>query len=264
MNVRGTEYAYIEAGSGPLLLLAHGLLGGKELYAPQLAALSDSYRCVAFDWPGHGGTGFSPDGWTADDLVADVPALIAALGEERAHLAGVSQGGAVAVRTALARPEVVASLTIMCAGPSGPAPEGLAGLRALTAALAADPDGPERRARAAAFTRSAFHDPGMPERDPEAFEAELDVLLAHPRAALELLPGVPASYGDITPRLGEVKVPTLVIWGESDPRPALGAVVADAIPGARLVTVPAAGHHVNMDAPAEVSATLRAFLADVA
>src|SRR5690349_12577743 len=128
IDVNGILYAYIEAGVGPLVLLGHGTFGGKELLRPQLDRLSEAWRAVAIDWPGHGESGFRPDGWTVDDLVDAVPALIDALDEDTAMLAGVSQGGAVFMRAALRYPERVGALVNMCAGPGPPPPEALARL----------------------------------------------------------------------------------------------------------------------------------------
>lgn len=122
LDVNGSSYSCVEEGEGPLLLLGHGTFGGKRLLLPQLNHLRRFYRCVAFDWRGHGETGYDPGGWTADDLVEDVVALIGKLGEERAIVAGVSQGGAIGMRVALAYPDKVRALVNMCGGPGGPPP----------------------------------------------------------------------------------------------------------------------------------------------
>lgn len=260
VRVRGLPYAYEEWGAGELVLFGHGTFGAKEMFRPQLERLSRTHRCVAFDWPGHGGSGHDPAGWGVDDLVADVPELIHALGARRAHLAGVSQGGAVFLRTAIAHPEAVASLTVMCAGTGPPPTAALDGLRQFARRIARLPDGPERRASAASFL-AGFHAPGFTERRPGAARQEVDLLLAHPRTALELLVEVPAGYVPVDDRLGLVGCPTLVIWGEHDMRPAFGAVLAASVESARLVEVAGAGHHVHIDEPDAVSDALATFLA---
>lgn len=260
LDLRGISYACTEAGSGPLLLLCHGTFGGKRLMLPQLAHLSRWFRCVAFDWRGHGGSGYARGGWTADDLVDDVAAIIAALGESKAMIAGVSQGGAVGMRVALKYPEKVRALVNMCGGPGGPPPAVVEMVYSFARTIAEEQDETVRRAAAAEFAAGHFHAPGFIERHPERFAEEIDVILSHPRESVGLLPCVPASYVDITPRLGEVTSPTMILWASHEGRPRLGAELAAAIPGAELVTIEDAGHHVNVDQPEATSQALEGFL----
>jgi pimeloyl-ACP methyl ester carboxylesterase len=260
IEANGISYSCIEAGSGPLLLLAHGTFGGKQLMLPQLEYLSRTHRCVAFDWRGHGASSYDPAGWTADDLVEDVAALVPALGETSAVMAGVSQGGAIGMRVAIKYPHLLRALVNMCGGPSGPPPVAGERLDAYAAIFAAEADEGRRRAAAVEFASGYFHAPGFIEREPERFAAEVDVILAHSRESVRLLPGVPKSYVDITPRLGQIACPTLIIWAPHDARPHLGAELAAAIPDGRLMTIPDAGHHVNVDAPADTSCAIAAFL----
>ena len=215
---------------------------------------------MAFDWRGHGKSGFDPNGWTHRELVADLYAMIGALGEEHAIVAGVSQGGAVSTRLALDHPECVRALINMCAGPAAPPPAGQMRFRSFVAMLASEMDEEKRRSAAREFAATIFHAPGFPERVPERFEQEIDVILSHDRDVVELLPGVPEGYDDILPRLREISCPSLVIWGEYDGRPEMGGIMAEAIPDAELVMVPDAGHHVNVDAPDACAAAIGAFV----
>lgn len=264
LDINGIGYACVEAGTGPLLLLCHGTFGGKRLMLPQLERLSRSYRCVALDWRGHGGSGYAPQGWTADDLVEDIAAIIDALGERQAIMAGVSQGGAVGMRVALKYPEKLRALVNMCGGPGGPPPAAVERLYAFAAFLSEEQDEAARRAAVIEFARGYLHAPDFEEREPERFAEEIDVILSHPRASVRLLPCVPESYVDITPRLGGIACPTLIIWGEYELRPTLGPQLAAAIPGAMLATIGNAGHHVNVDAPDETSDAIESFLATIA
>ncbi|PJG46470.1 hypothetical protein CAF53_20085 [Sphingobium sp. LB126] len=260
LDIGGIDYACVEAGEGPLLLLCHGTFGGKRLMFPQLEYLSRHFRCVALDWRGHGGSGHTPGGWTANDLVEDVAAIIGALGEKRAMIAGVSQGGAVGMRVALKYPEKVRALVNMCGGPGGPPPAAIRRLYDLAAFFAEERDEAVRRAAVVEFAASYFHAPSFITREPERFAEEVDVILSHPRESIRLLPCVPESYVDITPRLGEIACPTLIIWASEEARKTMGADLAAAIPGAELVTIPDAGHHVNVDQPEATSEAIERFL----
>jgi pimeloyl-ACP methyl ester carboxylesterase len=260
LDINGIGYACVEAGEGPLVLLSHGTLGGKRLLLPQLIHLSRFFRCVAFDWRGHGETGYDPAGWTADDLVEDSAAIIHTLGEKSAFLVGVSQGGAVSMRTALAYPDRVRGLVNMCGGPGAPPPAAVARLTAFTDILAVEQDETARREAAVQFAAVIYHAPGFAEREPQRFATEIDVILGHPRESVRLLPGVPKSYIDISSQLGRIACPTLILWATHDGRPTLGKDLAAAIPGAHLVTIANAGHHVNVDAPEETSSAIESFL----
>jgi pimeloyl-ACP methyl ester carboxylesterase len=263
LDVKGIPYSCVESGTGPLLLLSHGTFGGKRLLLPQLEYLSRFFRCVAFDWRGHGETGYDPAGWTANDLAEDVAVLIGQLGEKRAMIAGVSQGGAVGMRVALAHPDKIMALVNMCGGPGGPPPAVGDLLDEFATVLAEERDDAVRRDAAITFATRHFHAPGFTEREPQRFATEIGVVLSHSRESVRLLPGVPKSYVDISPRLGGIACPTLILWATHDGRPALGATLAATIPGAELVTIPNAGHHVNVDAPEETSAALEAFLRNI-
>lgn len=258
-QIGSIRYAYREAGDGPLLLLGHSTFSGKEMFDSQLEALSPHFRCVAVDWRGHGQTGFDPAGWRAEDVVADVPKLLEALGSETAMMAGVSQGAAVFSRVALHHPERVDALINMCAGMTAPPENQMAPMRALAETLSVAQDEEVRR-RAVEEYVPEWHTASFPERRPEAAAAEIELVLSHDPAACRLIPEVPGNYDSIVDRLGEISVPTLIIWGLDDPRPKLGAEIAAAIPDAELKEIPEAGHHVNLDAPEETSAAILEFL----
>jgi pimeloyl-ACP methyl ester carboxylesterase len=257
--VAGIRYAYIEAGSGPLLLFAHGTFGAKEAFAHHVAHLSARFRCVSVDLPGHGGSGYDRNGWDIDDLVRAVPELILALGEQKAALAGVSQGGAIFMRAALAYPEKVSALVIMCAGPATPPPALLKALKEFATLLCNEMDEDRRRKSARRFL-AAFHAPTLVEAHDAGIEAELAQVLRHPRYAMPLVAEVPASYRPIFDMLPQLSCPTLVIWGENDFRPSLGREIAAQIPHAQLRVIQAAGHHVHVDAPEATATAIEEFL----
>jgi len=259
-QVGKVAYAYLEAGSGPLLLFGHGTFGGKELFLPQIEHLAKDFHCVAIDWPGHGQSGYDKSGWGVSNLVEDIPTLLDALGHDSAYLAGVSQGGAVFTRVALKHPDRVDGLINMCAGPGAPPREVVERLRQFAATMSSELDVSVRRATARSFVSGQFHAARFPEDDPEALATEVDVILRHRREALLLAAEVPASYCSIVDRLPDLRCPVLVIWGEEDSRPTVGAELASRIPNARLVMIKQAGHHISVDAPIETSVAIEQFL----
>ncbi len=258
-EIDGVRWAYDEVGEGPLLLLFHGTLSGKAVYAEQLPTLSRRCRVVAVDWPGHGDSGFDPGGWTVADLVDAVPRLIDALGERTAILAGVSQGGAISMRVALRSPERVTGLITMSAGPDRPADQAIAMITRVGQVLANGADS-ERRSALEEVQRNAFHAPGWVDAHPAAAAWELELMLGHPPEAMPHATRIPATYDSIEDRLGEIQCPALVIWGEHDVRAFWGPRMAELMPNARLITLPGAGHHVTLDAPDATTAAIAEFV----
>ncbi len=100
-------------GSGPGLVLVHGVGGRLEAWDGVVAALGGRYRTLRYDLRGHGETGKPPGPYTLDDFVADLAALMQAQGFARAHLAGFSLGGLVAQGFALAHADRLHRLALI-------------------------------------------------------------------------------------------------------------------------------------------------------
>jgi pimeloyl-ACP methyl ester carboxylesterase len=239
----------------------HGTLGSRAVWDSAVGELAERYRCVTVDWPGHGRSGFNPAGWTVEDLVRGVPLLLADAGVQRAVLVGLSQGGAVSLRVALSRPDLVAALVTVGAGPDGPAPDVAAGLARLGGELAVT-DEPGRRARLADL-QDGYHAPGWARREAGAAERELAAMSSLVPGAYPLLTRIPGQYGTVEDELDGISCPALVVWGAHDPRAFWGPRMAERIPAARLAVIDNAGHHVPLDAPAEFNRVLACFLDDL-
>jgi len=152
-------------GVHPVVLL-HGWLDHAHGFDPVCAALPASLRCLALDFRGHGQSGHLPEGtgYEVGQYLADVHAMLAETGLQRAHLVGHSLGGVVALAFAAAAPGRVQSVTVLDnAGPyGGGADRTLERLRSYIADL----DKPVRRAvypdAATATGRLLARSPGMP------------------------------------------------------------------------------------------------------
>ena len=199
-------------------------------------------------------TGYEPGtaGYTGDDLAADAVSVLDEHGVERAHVVGMSMGGGIAQVVALAYPDRVASVTAISAtavgeenpdlpGPTGEYMEHAAAFENLdwsdTQAVA---DLIVEDARQLAGTRHPFDEAGARERVTRDLERAIDPARLANQG--ELGDGEPT-----TRRLDEIAAPLLVIHGTADPLIPYphGVALANAVPGATLVTIEGGGHELH-------------------
>ncbi|HEV8278172.1 MAG TPA: alpha/beta hydrolase [Streptosporangiaceae bacterium] len=188
--------------------------------------------------------------YTLRDLAADAVGLLDTFGLARAHLVGMSMGGAIAQLVALDRPGRVTSLTLIATSPAGPADPGLPGMspqtRARFAAIA-EPAWSDRTAVIDYVVQLARVSAGRSRPFPEAATRELA------RRALDRTVNVESSMtnhhamkGDDhwRERLGELTAPALVVHGTDDPVLPYdhGIALAKEIPGAHLLPMEQVGH----------------------
>lgn len=261
IELGGIRWAYRERGQGPLVVMSHGTFLDHSVWNTLADALSDRFRCVQLDLPGHGQSGYWPQGWSVADLVRLYPQLIAALGATQATLVGLSIGGAISLRAAAEHPEWVSALVYMDAAVDSPGPGPVANLKALAQQLGSLTDEQERAALLGAepFQR-LMHAPGWHAQNPQVAAQELQVQLSHPRAVYPLLAGVVASLNPMSARLSEVRCPVLALFGADDPGVTWAEVIRSGLPGASLHVVPNAGHHLPYDQPQQCVELVNAFL----
>jgi pimeloyl-ACP methyl ester carboxylesterase len=245
------------AGSRAVVLL-HGIGGSGALWGPTLPALG-AHRAIAWDMPGYDASPPLPR-MTFPALAEALRALLDAGGIARADLVGHSMGGMVALEFARAHPARVRSL-VLCATSAafgGRDP----GFREqfLAARLAPLDAGRSMAEIAPGVVGAMLGDAPDPAAAPAAIAAMSAVPEATYRAALECLTGF-----DRRADLPRIAAPTLLIAGERDvTAPVRGMErMQAAIPAARLVVIPGAGHLVPLERPAAFNQALTAFLATV-
>jgi pimeloyl-ACP methyl ester carboxylesterase len=254
----------------PPVLLVMGVGGSMlwwdDAFCAELAA--GGRFVVRYDHRDTGRSASSPPGrpdYTAPDLVADAARVLDGYGIARAHVVGVSMGGALAQLVALDHSDRVVSLVLMSTSPAGPAddlPPPAEPYRAFMADAELDWSDPRSlTAYRVAEVRALTGDRPFDEAGVRAF-VERDIARTNDPASAQnhmLLDG-----GDAwRHRLGEIGVPTLVIHGTADPLFPLGhgRALAHEIRGARLLVLAGAGHVLH---PADHAAVVRAVLAHTA
>ena len=113
-NVNGLQFHYQQAGSGPDVVLIHGLTGDLSIWflCRAMQALAVTRRVTAYDLRGHGYSDAPPTGYTSADHAADLFALLDDLGIGRATLVGHSFGGVIALHAAVLAPERVEAVVL--------------------------------------------------------------------------------------------------------------------------------------------------------
>jgi pimeloyl-ACP methyl ester carboxylesterase len=251
--------AYRRAGAGAPLVLLHGGWSDGRSWTPQLASLAQQYDVIAWDAPGCGGSADPAADLRLGDYADAVAALVRALGAGPVHLAGHSFGAGLAIEVYGRHRQLVRSLVLSgaYAGWRGSLPpaEVQARLHRGLAELDRPPAEWVDSYLAGLFGRSA-----TPETVAAARTMMLDIRPAAVRSMLTAF-----ASADLRAVLPTIAVPALLIYGAQDaraPRPVAQALHA-AIPGSRLILVPAAGHDVNLETPQEYNAAVRAFLPTV-
>lgn len=250
------ELFHVDEGprGAPVLVLAGSLGSTVEMWRPQVAALSGSFRIVRLDHRGHGGSPVPPGPYRMADLAGDVLALLDRLGLERVAWCGLSLGGMVGMYLGSEAPERLTSLTLCCTTAHflDPAP-----WVDRIAAVSAGGTAPIAEA-----VVSRWFTPDWAAAHPDAV-AECRAMVAETPDASYLACCQAIEAWDHRDRLGAVAVPTLVIGGSDDlstPVEPHSRTLVDGIPGARLEVV-AAGHLATIEQPALTSTLIGAHAA---
>jgi len=246
--------------SAPPVLFLHGLAGSARNWRPQLRALRDSHRAIAFDARGHARSEAPEDvaAYTVGALVDDALGVLAEqVGPGTpAVWVGLSMGAAVALEAGITHPELVRGL-VLASYPGGRSRSSIAEA-AHRFADALEQEGPE--AAGARFVWGP--EAGLDERGAAWVRQGF---LEHPAHGLaHCLRGVLAERPPIAERaaaLAALGVPIQVIAGEQDlPSVAASKALAESVPGARLEIVQGAGHVVNLAATRAFNEVLTGFL----
>ncbi|MFN2371520.1 MAG: alpha/beta fold hydrolase [Candidatus Krumholzibacteriia bacterium] len=261
--LNGTTIHYVESGEVTALpvVFIHGFPFSHAMWAPQLDAVAERHRAVAYDLRGHGRSDVGDGQYTVEGHVDDLLALLDHLGIAKAVLVGLSMGGYVALRAAERAPERCRGLVLCDTRSEADGNE--AKLKRAAGAVQVKRDG--AAAFADGFVKAVFA-PGTFTARPEAVEAvRLIIAGTSPLAIAGTLIAL-AGRTDTTAALPGIAVPTLILVGEHDQvtPPEASRDMHERIPGAQLHVVPEAGHLSSVENPEFFNARLLPFLAQCA
>jgi pimeloyl-ACP methyl ester carboxylesterase len=267
--VRGTRIAYLDVGSGPAVVLLHGFGGSMWHWEYQQAALAPHVRVITPDLPGSGVSDQPDIAYTPDEMVAFVRDLLDALAIQKASLVGNSMGAGVAIGMALTCPERVERLVLIGGLPRG-VREKLTGPLVKTAVETSAPVWLVELGNTLAgawVTEDALAE--IVHDHSRITPAVVDRSLRNRRrpglirAAMATADSLPLWENGFARRIGAIRQPTLVLWGEHDEvfPPAVGRELQASIRNAAFALVPAAGHLTQWEQPDTVNRLLLTFLA---
>jgi 3-oxoadipate enol-lactonase len=256
-RANGIEINYEIHGKegAPWLTLSHSLACSVRMWDPQIAALKDKYRILAYDTRGHGATEAPKGAYTLEQLADDLAALLKFLKIERTHFCGLSMGGMIGQTFALKYPGVFQTLTLADTTSRYPAEAAPVWADRVKTAEA---KGMEPLAQP---TLERWFTEPFRNSNPAMVDGIRKLILATPVAGYagccHALPKINA-----TARLKEIKCPILVIVGEQDPGTpvAMAKEIHDNAPGSKLVVLPQAAHLANLEQPAAFTRALEEFL----
>lgn len=254
VEIRGLSVAYERSGDGPTLVLLHGFASDSRAWGPQLEDLAKDFTVIAWDAPGAGRSSDPPEPFGTGDWVDCLMELLDELSVRQAHVIGLSWGGIVAHEFCRRFPSRTRSLVLAgtYAGWRGSLPGPVAEERLATCLRFSELPASEL---VSAFLSGMFGSLASDE-----VRRELAGIMSefHP-AGFRLMSM--SSALDRRALLGDIRTPTLLIWGEEDARSPVSVAhqFQDSIPDAKLVMIPGAGHVSNLEAPARFDEAIREF-----
>jgi pimeloyl-ACP methyl ester carboxylesterase len=253
-SVNGQQIAYDDTGGeGPVVVLAHGYFMDRTMFAPQVAVLRDRYRVITWDARGFGDTVYDNQPFTYWDTAGDCVALLDYLGIERAVIGGMSQGGFVSLRVALLAPERVQALILFNTQAGTEDPDAISLYQGMIDHWVSE--GPTREV-ADVVAGIILGEPGLCQTWAARWMALPKGEGALPGRALLI-------RDDVTPRLGEIAAPALVVHGTADAAipMAKAETLAEGLPGCvGVVAIQDGTHSANLTHPGAVNDAVLAFL----
>ncbi|MHB8243594.1 MAG: alpha/beta fold hydrolase [Solirubrobacteraceae bacterium] len=263
---------YRIAGSGPPVVLIHGMLNSSSHWQSVAQSLAGDYTVVAPDLIGHGDSAAPRGDYSLGAHAASIRDLLAAIGIERASIVGHSLGGGVAMQFFYQFPQRVQRLALISSGGLGrevspllrtAALPGMSGLLSLTinprllGALRAGGTNLRERGIGAGVYLQAIARALRPLENADARHAFLHTL----RSVIDMH----GQRVSATDRLGLLEaIPTLIVWGERDRTIPIehGRLAHAAIPHSTFKTIPGVAHFPHLEDPHALSELLLDFLGE--
>mgnify|MGYP003382609584 CR=1 FL=1 len=246
-----------ECGAGAPVVFLHAMVTSRTGWDPQIRALSDTYRCIAWDMPGFGSSAPLPADAGFDAVLATLTGFVTqTLGLARAHFVGLSVGGMILQQLAARHPDLVQSIAMLDCSPRfgfGGDGDGAPFLAWVRSELATKGQ--------AAFSEAMIRAIVGPNTGEAVIQEAIAAMARATPAGLDLAARLIAAH-DALDMLPQIRCPALAMAGAQDGEtpPAYAREIARLIPNSNLSVIPDAGHIANLEAADAVTARLRVFL----
>jgi len=270
VTLHGHSIAYVQKGTGPVLLLIHGMAGSLDTWRSVIDPLARNATVLAVDLPGHGGSSPGGGDYSLGSLASGLRDLLLALGHDRATVVGHSLGGGIAMQFSYQFPEMTERLALVSSGGLGVEVSPVLRAASLPGANLFLSVTAEATRRGSGFARRvlrAAHPPSNSALD-ELIGSYASLADADRRAAfLATIRSVVGLNGQ-TVYAGDrlylaQELPVLLLWGADDPIiPVAHAVAAhEALPASKLVVFDGVRHFPHVEAPERFVTALEEFCA---
>jgi 3-oxoadipate enol-lactonase len=253
-DVNGQRLRFEDSGGdGPPVVLSHGFLMDREMFAPQVQALSPEFRVITWDERGFGETEFDGDPFTYWDSARDCLGLLDHLGIDQAVFGGMSQGGFLSMRAALLAPGRVRALVLIDTQSGPEDPERLPAYRQMQ----------ETWLQVGPVDELVQAISGLIIGDPVLSETWIAKWHKLPRETMKAPCDCLFEREDLTDRVSEITCPAIVFHGTADMSIEVdkAQALSERLPGSTGVVLIEGGPHAsNLTHPEQVNAPLLAFL----
>jgi pimeloyl-ACP methyl ester carboxylesterase len=274
VDLHGHRAVYRAAGSGPTVVLIHGMINSSRHWERVALKLAETHHVVAPDLIGHGDAATPRGDYSLGAHAASIRDLLAAIGIDRATIVGHSLGGGVAMQFFYQFPQRTERLVLISSGGLGqevspllrgaalPGASGLLKLATRRPVVTGIAAAGSRLSAAGQSNGAALQAVARALRPLES-EGSRRAFMQTLRAVIDVR-GQHVSASDRLYLLGDMQ--TLIVWGERDRTIPVehGRQAAAAIPNSRFETLPRAAHFPNIEDPDGLSAILADFLATTA
>ncbi len=259
IRLNGININYVERGmpQGSPIVFIHGFPFDHTMWEPQMKALPNHYRAIAYDVRGHGGSDVGDGQYSIEFFVDDLVALLDHLVIKQAIICGLSMGGYIALRAIERHPDRFTAL-ILCDTRSEADPnEGKVKRSASIKTVKIQ----GVKAFSEEFVKVAFA-PKTFDSNPEIVETIKKVIQSNSPIGIRGTLLALAARTDTSAALSNIKVPTLILVGEHDKLtpPSASEAMKGKIPNAEMYIIPNAAHMSNLENPTEFNEKLIAFL----
>jgi len=272
ITLHGHEVRFRSAGSGPVILLIHGITGSSRLWEGVIPALARDHTVIAPDLLGHGESAKPRGDYSLGAFASGIRDLLLALGHDRATVVGHSLGGGVAMQFGYQFPERIDRLVLVSSGGLGREVSVLLRSAALPGAefvlpLLVAPALRDATAAVAGFLGRLGLRPSHDVEEMARGFASLGDLQTR-QAFIHTVRGIIAWDGQRVSAMDRLylaaDIPTLLVWGEHDPMiPAVhGEQAHKIVSGSRLEVFPGAGHFPHLHDPERFTDVLLEFIAE--